>query len=89
MQPFNCQCHEGGEYVDAVSSLTLCCMVRFHIIVSLVSRVLMHCHVLAHGDPRAMVWINVTNDGLMQSSIHREQFTCPARKDWKIIYYLV
>jgi FtsP/CotA-like multicopper oxidase with cupredoxin domain len=78
MQPFGCQGHEDGEYVDTVSSPTPGCVVRFHII-DVASRVVMHCHVLIHGDAGAMAWINITNGGPIQSSVDREQYTCPTR----------
>ena len=52
---FDCGHHQYGEWYDVISGF---CIVRFRMI-DFGGRVVLHCHVLKHGDDGSMIWINV------------------------------
>jgi len=53
----DCGHHKYGEWYDVISGF---CIVRFRMI-DFGGRVVLHCHVLKHGDDGSMTWINVTD----------------------------
>jgi len=74
--PGGCGAHKEGEFYDTISGPP--CTVRFKT-ADIGQMMVMHCHVMTHGDAGAMAWVNVTGEGMPTNEVMVPEYTCSYR----------